>query len=189
MSQSRLQKILTSFLDEENINLRGTKIEVVLPSSIKIKDTFNRKKRNLIDIFNGIERKVRERADPFYDMDIERFREIGGYSIIKQIGTEYLLESVYETEGETARPVVFPGRGLDLQWSCNFSEIDKLNINWEEVIFFIRYHSHPFTNNPHLKDINAGIKNLEEIPKNIEYLQTIYSKIWSPNFLWLKHYW
>lgn len=185
MSLVNLQKRLTNLLDEEDIDLRGTKVEAVLPTSMK--SIFSRRKRRLIGIFKEIERRVKKKADPIYE-DMERFREIGGYFLIRGKESRYLLESVFETEGEIGRQVVIPGRGLDFRWDCTFPEINELNIDWEPVISFIRYHSHPFTNHPHPQDITAGIRNLRDIPKNAEYLQTIYSKIWIPSFLWLKHY-
>ena len=185
MSLANSQKILTSLLDEENIDLGGTRIKAVLPTSTK--NIFSRKKRKLIKIFKEIEGRVKDREDPTYK-GIERFREVGGYLLIKQNKSQYSLEPVFETKGEIGRQIVIPGRGLDFRWSCTFPGINELNINWESVVSFIRYHSHPLTNHPHPQDITTGIRNLRDIPKNVEYLQTIYSKIWTPNFLWLKHY-
>jgi len=182
---THLQKRLDSLLNEEKIDMKGTKVKVVLP--ISIKDILNSKKRKLRNVFRDIEGKVREKADPFYDPKVE-FKEVGGYFLIKQIGYEYFSESLYKTEGEVGRKLVVPGRGLDIRWSCNFPEINALDIEWKSAIAFVRYHSHPFTNQPHPQDIVAGIKDLSNIPKNIEYFQAIYSKIWSPNFLWLAHY-
>jgi hypothetical protein len=185
MFLTSLQKRLTNLLKEENIDLEETRVGVVFPTSLK--NIFSRRKRKLIEIFKEIEGRVRDRADSTYE-DIKKFREVGGYLLIKQNKSQYSLESVFETKGEIGRQVVIPGRGLDFRWSCTFPEINELNIDWESVVSFIRYHSHPFTNTPHPQDITAGIRNLRNIPKNVEYLQTIYSKIWIPSFLWLKHY-
>ncbi|MBA7615338.1 hypothetical protein ES703_22616 [subsurface metagenome] len=185
MFLASLQKRLTNLLEEENIDLEETRVGVVFPTSLK--NIFSKRKRKLIEIFEEIERRVRDRADPTYE-DIERFREVGGYLLIREKESRDFLESVFETEGEIGRPVVFPGRGLDFRWSCALPDIKTLNIDWESAVFFIKYHSHPFTNHPHPQDITSGIRNLRDIPKNVEYLQTIYSKLWAPNFLWLKHY-
>ena len=185
MFLASLQKILTNLLDEENIDLEETKMRVVFPTSLK--NIFRRRKRKLIEIFWEIEGRIRDRADPTYE-DIERFREVGGYLLIREKESRDILESVFETEGKIGRSVVFPGRGLDFRWSCVLPNIKTFDIDWESAVFFIRYHSHPFTNHPHPQDITSGIRNLRDIQKNVEYLQTVYSKLWTPSFLWLKHY-
>lgn len=167
------------------MDVRKTQVKAVLPTSVK--NILNSRKRKLRNVFKGIERKVRERADPFYECMIG-FKEVGGYFLIRQIGYEYSSESVYETEGEIGREVVVPGRGLDFRWSCNLPDINTLDIEWKSAVAFVRYHSHPFINQPHPEDISAGIKNLFNIPKNVEYFQVIYSKIWTPSFMWLEHY-
>lgn len=100
---------------------------------------------------------------------------------------DHSLEKIFETEGKLGKQVVIPRKGLDFFWSCTFPKISELNINWDNVISFIKYHSHPFTNTPHSQDVYAGIRDLSNIPKYVAYYQTIYSKIWTPNFLWLEH--
>lgn len=184
MSLLSSQKKLINLLGED-IDLEETRVKVVFPTSLR--NIFNRRKRKLIKIFEEIERRIKHKADLTYK-DIENFREIGGYLLINQNKSQYFLESLFEAQGEIGRPVVFPGRGLDFRWSCSLPDIKNLDIDWKSAVCFIRYHSHPFTNTPHPKDITTGIRNLKSIPKTVEYLQTIYSNISIPNFLWLKHY-
>ena len=188
MYLANLQKrVLIGLLREENMDLEGTLLEVVFPTSTK--NIFSRKKGRLIRIFREIESRIKERADPIYEEDAEKFREVGGYFLIKQNRSRYSLESIFETEGETGSQIVLPGRGLVISWSCTFPDINTLDIEWESTVSFVKYHSHPFTNYPSPQDITEVIRNLRDIPKNVEFFQAIYSNGWAPNFLWLKHQW
>lgn len=67
------QKNLANLLDI-NIDLEGTKIKLISPTSIK--NLFNKDRRKLVPTFREIERKIKEKADLFYE-NIEKFREVG----------------------------------------------------------------------------------------------------------------
>jgi len=180
-----LKKRSSRLLVEETPGIKGTQVKTITPTSVT--NIFSPRNRRLAAIFREIESRIRERADPTYE-DIEQFREIGGYFLIRRKESKYQLETIFETTGEVVRPVVFPGRGLDFRWDCDFPEISELNIDWRNAACFLRYHSHPFTTHPHPQDIIGGIKELQEVPRDIRYIQAIYCKTWTPSFLWFEHF-
>lgn len=180
---------LTDLLISHRIDLKNTRVKVVFPSSNNrfSLEYFNKERRELVRIFKEIEDTITQRADEHYG-DIKNFREVGGYLLIKRNNQRYDCRTVFETTGEKGRQIVSPGRGVNLQWSCEYPELSDLEIDWEEIEFFVQYHSHPFSNAPHPQDIRFGIQNFEFVPENVRYFQTIYAKNWHPKFFWLEHY-
>lgn len=178
------ESILEGILHD--VDLEGTKVRVINPLK---KGFLNLSwgKRSLLQTFEKIEERIRQRADPFYE-DVVEFREVGGFCLIEQEKEKYIWKSIFETEGGKARKVVFPGRGLDIRWSCDFPKLTDLGVNWNSVVYFIRYHSHPYLSSPNPKDISAALENFFSLPEDVKCYQAIYSKIWTPNFLWLEHY-
>jgi hypothetical protein len=181
-------QIINDLIKEEHIDLKGMRLKVVSPTfTWKLRNLFKRNRR-IRNIFQQIQTRIKQRADPLYEK-LGEFREVGGYSLIKESRGNLTLINAAEVIGEKGRVVVKPGAGTDIRWECSFPNIIDLPINWESVSYFIKYHSHPYINIPHPKDISTGIKDFLSLPdKNIRYLEAIYSKIWGSEFLWTEYY-
>jgi hypothetical protein len=171
---------MKQILDLEGINLQGTQARIVSPTRGLGKP------RSLKRAFRKVEATIRERADQFYESS-EDIREVGGYMLIRQDNKRYNVENLFGVVGEKGRSSVFPGKGLVFQWSCSLPKIACLDIDWTNVSHFVRYHSHPLSTTPNPQDITVGIEQLQDIPKDVAFYQTIYSKVWHPRFLWIEH--
>lgn len=186
----KMQKdVFEKMLLDQGVNSEEFRIKIVFPASGMnfLSGLFNKENRKLRKIYEEIEERVRERADSFYE-NIKKFREVGGYLIIKENQNKYYLQTIFETIGEEGRQVVLLGRGVDIRWECFFPKIGELKIDWDNAVFFIKYHSHPFVNNPHPQDIAIGTEEVKTLPLDVRYLQTIYAKNWHTKFFWLEHY-
>jgi len=96
--------------------------------------------------------------------------------------------------GTLQRIAVFPERGISILSVCDLPQIYDLDVNLDNVDYFIRYHSHPVDVTPSAQDISTGVQQFIELPSTTRYLQAIYTKraiykkMEVPEFLWWEHH-
>ena len=143
------------------------------------------KGRKIRKYFKDVERDFSLFADTYLNQNTESSREVGAYYIIGN----NRAEKIYKVIGTLPRRVAFPGKGLDIRWSCSFKRLELIEIDWKGVEFFVRAHSHPIDNDVTEQDIVEGERDLSYIPENVRYMQMIYSQypISGRKFNWVEH--